>query len=314
LAATALRRLPFGRFRAANWLVRMRRRCSPRAPDMVWTTLKTPAGAAKLACDLRDSISREIFFNGVYEPLEVTILTSVLTSGMRFVDVGANCGFFSLLAAGHVGTRGRVLAFEPDPRLYEVLVRAVEENRLPQVTVLPLAATEHPGQLVLMGFEECDGNFGISRVAAARAGDDRRSFSVAARPLDDVLTEQRMPEVDLLKIDIEGYEGFALAGLSRGLAEGRVHRLLIEFHPAELAAHGHKCEDLALHLKQHGYKGWLIDHSATAYRAAVYGRARPADLIRPFCGDLTGWPHTFWVRTDIDWSPEMTYTTSVIAD
>jgi hypothetical protein len=123
LAAAGVRRLPFGRIRSANWIAEVRRRYARRSSEVVWTRLTAPRGHAWLTCDLRDAMSREIFFNGVFEPVEVTILQNVLRPEMRFVDVGANRGFFSILASVAVGPRGRVLALEPDPRLYDVLVQ-----------------------------------------------------------------------------------------------------------------------------------------------------------------------------------------------
>jgi FkbM family methyltransferase len=249
-------------------------------------------------------MSREIFFNGVFEPVEVSILQNVLRPGMRFVDVGANRGYFSILAAVAVGPTGRVLALEPDPRLYDVLVQALAQSRLSQVTALPIAAAARSASVNLLGFEEGGGNFGVSRISDSASG-DATIFTVAARALDDVLDEYELPEIDLLKMDIEGYEGFALSGLTRALTEKRVHRLLIEFHPSDLASHGHETRTLVEQLADSGYMGWQIDHSAQAYRAAAYGRRVLQDFVRPLfpSDDLGRWPHTFWVRRDLGWSP-----------
>jgi FkbM family methyltransferase len=307
LSALGVRRLPFGRFRAAEWIVRARRHCHRRAADVVWGRLPASAGGgARLACDLRESISREVFFNGVYEPLEVRILLSILRPGMCFVDVGANRGYFTLLAAVRVGRSGRVMALEPDPRMYEALAGAVRENGLGQVTALPYAAGESSGHAALIGFDESNGNFGTSRVADSADGPGEQ-FSVTVRPLDDVLAEQGWKDVDLIKMDIEGYEGFALRGFTTMLANNRVGRLLVEFHPEQLLRHGHDAKRVMARLAAYGYKGWFLDHSARAYRAAAYGRHRMRDFVRPLdpAEDLGRWPHTLWVRRDVDWSPDL---------
>jgi Methyltransferase FkbM domain len=172
------------------------------------------------------------------------------------------------------------------------------------VTPLPIAAAASSASVTLLGFEESCGNFGVSKVAGSLT-EDGVPFSVPARTLDDVLDEHGLSEVDLLKMDIEGYEGFALAGLNRTLTENRVHRLLIEFHPADLATHGHEVKTLIARLADFGYTGWQIDHSAEAYRAAAYGRRMLQDFVRPLMpsDDLGRWPHTFWVHRGLEWSP-----------
>jgi FkbM family methyltransferase len=250
-------------------------------------------------------MSREIFFGGTYEPLEQQILASVLRPGMHFIDVGANRGYFTLFAADLVGAAGRVLALEPDPRMYDLLVRAVRKSNLAHVTTLPLAAGAISGTAALVGFAEGDGNFGVSKLAGG-GHSDCEQFSVTVRRLDDILAEERLEDVDLLKMDIEGYEGFAIAGLGKALTDRRIDRLLVEFHPAELVPHGQSADDIMKTLGEFGYRGWSIDHSAGAYRAAAYGRGRLREFVRPIAvgKDLGRWPHTFWVRHGIDWSPD----------
>src|SRR5262249_47136124 len=88
--ASGVRRLPLARFRAAEWIAKVRCRLGRRSSELVWARVTTPSGDLWLACDLRDVMSREVLFNGVYEPVEARILTTVLRPGMRFVDVGAN--------------------------------------------------------------------------------------------------------------------------------------------------------------------------------------------------------------------------------
>lgn len=304
--ASGVRRLPFARFRVAKWVADVRCRFGRRNSELVWGRVATPSGDAWLACDLRDGISREVLFNGVYEPLEAYILATVLRPGMRFVDVGANRGYFTLLAAGLVGPTGRVLALEPDPRLLEVLLLSVTKSRLPQVVTLPVAAGASSHDVALLGFDEASGNFGVSRVVAPTG--DGSTFSVPARPLDEVLADQGMDEVDLLKMDIEGYEGFALAGLARGLSGHRVHRLLLELHPIALAEYGHSIQDLIATLRAHGYQGWHLDHSTQGYRAAAYSRGRLSDLVTPLTSDhIEGqWPHTFWTAPGVAWGNRAT--------
>ena len=76
-------------------------------------------GGFTFECDLRDAISREVCFTGRYEPLETLLVQSTLRPGMTFVDVGANWGYFTLVASHLVGSSGLVVSLEPDPRLFQ---------------------------------------------------------------------------------------------------------------------------------------------------------------------------------------------------
>src|SRR5262245_56723365 len=114
LAARVIRRLPAGRYRAMNQIHRL-------SQSAFWMRSPKRLGGWSFQCDLRDSIAREVCFTGRYEPQETALVQAILKPGMSFVDVGANWGYFTLLAAHKVGVKGRVVSLEPDPRLFPVL-------------------------------------------------------------------------------------------------------------------------------------------------------------------------------------------------
>lgn len=114
--------LPAGRYRLTHWLRRY-------APPEFLMPMRTELGGYTFVCNLRDSISREVCFTGYYEPQETALVRSILRPGMNFVDVGANWGYFTLLAASLVGERGRVLSLEPDPRLFRKLSGNITRSR-----------------------------------------------------------------------------------------------------------------------------------------------------------------------------------------
>jgi FkbM family methyltransferase len=253
-------------------------------------------GAGTYLCDLRDDIAREVCFTGLYGPQETALVRALLAPGDTFVDVGANWGYFTLLAASLVGEGGRVLALEPDPRLFPVLEANAARNGLRQVTLRQLAASREPGILALAGFDEAAGNFGVSRIVSDAAADGR-TFRVRADALDRILDEEGIRRVDLLKMDIEGAEGAALAGLDGSLRAARVARLLVELHPAELAEQGASVEALAEGLRSAGYTGYTVRHDPGVTRSAAYGRVRGlGELLRPLRpGEaLDAWPHQLW--------------------
>ena len=293
--AAIIRRLPAGRYRAMNWL------CRRPSPVFVMRMLEE-LGGYSFTCDLRDSISREVCFAGRYEPQETALVRAILRPGMTFVDVGANWGYFTLLAAHLVGTGGRVVSLEPDPRLFRMLHENVVRNSLTRVTALQVAAAAEAGTLTLAGYNESDGNFGISRVVSG-GQEMPGTFQVAARSLDALFDELGVRDIDLLKMDIEGAEGFALPGSAKSLANRGIHRLLLELHPARLAEHGHSAQDIIQHLLGVGYRAWTVDHSHAGSRRAVYARRlNPRTLLRPLNthASLDDWPHLLWTMPGME--------------
>ena len=296
LSAAVVRRLPMGRYRAMNRLCRMK-----PSPAFL-ARMPADLGGSQFVCDLRDSISREVCFTGRYEAQETALLNATLRPGMTFVDVGANWGYFTLIAAHLVGSEGRVLSLEPDPRLFTRLSECVERNGLSQVSPLQIAAAAEAGTLNLSGYDESSDNFGLSRIAGA----DNASgveFAIAARPVDDVLAEAGVDSVDLLKMDIEGYEGFALAGMERALREHRIKRIILELHPGQMVEHGHNPNGVIAQLTVNGYQAARIDHSPAAFRRAAYARTpQPADFLVPLAANepLDLWPHLFLTAPGVE--------------
>src|ERR1700730_3314616 len=89
----------------------------------------------QIKLDLSDYIQRSIYLS-VFEPHESAQVKQYLKEGMTLVDVGANVGYYTLLAASLVGRRGRVLAFEPSPYAFERLVETIRRNNLSQVCAI----------------------------------------------------------------------------------------------------------------------------------------------------------------------------------
>jgi len=246
-------------------------------------------------CDLRNSLAREVFFLGSYEPQETLLLPALLREGDTCVDVGAHWGYFSLIAGARVGPSGRVLAVEADPRVFAILNRTVSLNPGLNVEALHVAAAAEPGTLVLNGYDERGDNWGISSIATPQGG---ATFEVRAEPLDELLDRNRVREVGLLKMDIEGAEVLALRGCERTFWEGRIRNLLLELHPPQLAALGSSVGEVLARLRAFRFHLWAVDHSLGTSRAAAYGRVQdPRALLKPLQDDaLDSWPHVLASR------------------
>jgi FkbM family methyltransferase len=191
-----------------------------------------------------------------------------------------------------------VLSLEPHPRLSSMLAENVATNGLSQVEVLPLAAAARAGAHAFVGFDEHDGNWGVSRAAR---GLEFADFESATAALDDLLDERGIVSVDLVKIDIEGGEADALAGMVRGMTRRRYRNVLLECHPAELTALGVTLEECLAPFSRAGYRGWHIDHSPAMHRRAAAGAVAVSELLAPIDLARLGadpWPHLLWVAPD----------------
>jgi FkbM family methyltransferase len=249
----------------------------------------------RFSCDLRNSLAREVFFLGSYEPQETLLLPALLRKGDACVDVGAHWGYFSLIAAARVGPSGRVLAVEADPRIFATLERTLSLNPELKVEAVHIAASDEPGTLLLNGYDERGDNWGISSVVTPQGG---TTFEVEAQSLDLLLETHRVSDVALLKMDIEGAEVLALRGCERALREQRIRNLLLELHPPQIAALNSSIGEVVGMLRGRGYHLWAVDHSLATSRAAAYGRVQdPNGLLKPLLDEsLDSWPHVLASR------------------
>ena len=160
-----------------------------------------------------------------YEPHLTRKLDAILERGSVFVDVGANIGFFTMLAASRVGPEGRVHAFEARSDNVALLRRSLAENGFENVDVHECAVSDRAGSLAFFASGTWYSNGRI--VADAEAGSERLP-RVPAVALDQALAD--LPRIDVVKMDIEGAEARALAGMREILARHRPV-LVTEFSP-----------------------------------------------------------------------------------
>jgi FkbM family methyltransferase len=150
-----------------------------------------------------------------YEPFTRTVLEELTRSQDVFIDVGANAGLFSLVAA-RLNPRLRGISFEPNPRMFELLSRNKQLNALSNLTVEPVALSNREGEGRLF--------LNSSDMSASLTPDFQSSFnpvtgsvSVRTTTLDKYLEEHAIEGSLVLKVDVEGHEREFLDGAQRTL-------------------------------------------------------------------------------------------------
>jgi len=131
-----------------------------------------------------------------------------LREGDVFIDVGAHIGKYTIPAARAVGGKGLVIAIEPHPENYRVLIRNIKANNLNNVIALNVAAWSGERKLKLF-----IGDSGSRHSVKKDFG--RGYIEVPARALDSILNELKVENVDLIKIDVEGRSSRFLKGWRR---------------------------------------------------------------------------------------------------
>lgn len=191
------------------------------------------------------------FAEGVLpEPGTIAVVDSVLTPGACFVDVGANVGMFTLIAAQRVGANGRIIAVEPTPGTARLLRDMCLTNGISGIVdVVEAAAGRGSGRARLNVKVPC-GHNSLIQLEGSTAGVD-----VAVRSLDDIVGQGR---VDMVKLDVEGYELEALAGMGQLLRRNRDMVLIVEFGPSHLERAGIAIADWFQAFRDHGLEIWEI--------------------------------------------------------
>jgi FkbM family methyltransferase len=184
---------------------------------------------------------------GVYENTETRFFKSVCKPGMTFLDVGANIGLYTALALPRIGSTGRVVALEPDRESFEYLRKTVNANHTDNVTCVRKAAADYSGVMKLFISET---NRGDNRLYDNELSTG--SYDVEVTTLDLLLKELEINAVDLVKIDVQGFEGRVLRGMRETIARSPNLTILMEFWPHGLQRAGTEPAELIAELKEMG--------------------------------------------------------------
>ena len=159
----------------------------------------------RIGFDGASYIGRFLDYRGIFEEAIIGKLASVLQPGATFVDIGANIGLHSLVAAHKVGPTGRVLAVEPQRSVYERLEANITLNNFAQIHAVNLAVGVTESELPL--YQLSESNDGLATLSLAPGEHSSGAETVRVEPLDKLL-QREFGEVPIqaIKVDVEGAE------------------------------------------------------------------------------------------------------------
>jgi len=169
-------------------------------------------------------IERKLFLTGTYEKGLLRILEKLVQPGDIIVDAGANIGLITIFCAIRAGKSGMVLSFEPHPETFPLLQKNIAVNRLSQIKVFDKALGSVAGTAKI--YSNLQINRGAASLVEFQA--DSPSFDISVLSLDDVLRELNISQLNLLKIDVEGFEMEVLKGAVGILSKENAPVLVVE--------------------------------------------------------------------------------------
>lgn len=227
-----------------------------RAPTRVWGFVVMPP-----TLDRRLALLAHHW--GLLGQDERLFLERCLSPRSVSIDVGANLGLYSLLAA-RLSPQGSVFALEPDPDLHRCVEQNAVANGLRNIQAIRCAASDRPGRL---RFAPGTFNRGNNRVQGYAWNPGLPGLEVPANRLDDLIPATA---IDLLKVDVQGWEIPALRGAKRILSGNPDLVVMVEFWPFGLRAAGFEPAQLLGLLQRHGFH---IRHLGKKGRAETFTRA-----------------------------------------
>lgn len=235
--------------RSALWFVHKRISTKP------WHV--TVYGGMKFACHPESLMAEHLLYRSEYfDYHEMRFIHDYLKPGDCFLDVGANIGLYTLLAASRV-EGGPIFSVEPHPANLKLLRENLEANHLTNVQVLAVAAGDGDGEVILSDVDVYAG------VAPDQSEPGQRP-RVPVRRLDALLGGHSPA---IAKVDVEGYEWGVFRGLSETIATGRLPIVLFELI-GHMTRYGHDEKEFCAWWRELGYRLATYDHEARRFTFA----------------------------------------------
>lgn len=204
-----------------------------------------------------DVIAPEILAYGFHEEYETELFKKIIKPSMVVVDIGANIGYYSLIAAKLVGESGKVYTFEPDPINYRLLLANIKANRFTNIIPIERLVSNKSGKTKLFLDK---GNWGAHTLCEKNIQTTSNGcIEIEAVTLDDFFKDRKIGRADFIKMDVQGSEGLVVEKSFETLRHNDL-TILMEFWPSGLRNLGTNPLRLLQHLRQLGYFIKVILH------------------------------------------------------
>jgi FkbM family methyltransferase len=205
----------------------------------------------KLNLNIKSKFS-EILVHGPFELEEQCFLKYFLKRNGVFIDVGSNIGLFSLIASKRVGKKGKVYSFEPTPETFKWLQLNISVNRIKNIYASNIAVSNNSGkqEFKISG----DGYDAWNSFGIPSEGKVIEKIQVNTITFDDFICLNNLERIDLIKIDVEGWEINVLKGGKKYFNKCTSAAILIEFTDINLQNAGFSSTELYNLLISYGYK------------------------------------------------------------
>lgn len=201
----------------------------------------------------------------VHEEETTSLFRRIVKQGDVVLDLGANIGYFTIIAAKAVGTSGKVFSFEPEPTNFKYLSKNIEVNGLSNATPFRKAVSEKAGTGELFVCDYDSGHHTINQFDGIRAYSRGRHSEVHSIPIElvaiDEFLRDKTDRVDVIKMDVEGAEALALKGMRSTIQQNSHIKIIVEFFPLLMKNMGSSPEDFATSLlNDFGFSVYAIGH------------------------------------------------------
>jgi len=188
--------------------------------------------STKLSVDPISAYGLRLIKNNEYERILLDEILKTLNNGSTFVDLGANEGFFSIIASSKCGNDGNIIAIEPQQSMVEVINTNINLNGINNITIIKKGVSNVLGKSRIINYPSI--NTGASRIGSSWRYRLYKSEEIELDTLDNILSSCNVNIVDAIKIDIEGYEYNALMSANDLLNRKLIKNLFVEIHPQYL--------------------------------------------------------------------------------
>ena len=223
IAATEHKRIRF--YQAGIRRLPFKNRAALALGLLLGRRIKAVVNQATVRLDLREAIQRQMFL-GTYEPTQTEWFKRCLGPGDTIVDVGASFGYYTTLGASLVGPAGKVFAFEPSPIASATIEDTIKDSMMRNAVLTRAAVGKENGNASLF----LPTGRKLHSPSILQGGPGFVPIQVPVVALDHFEPLQNVPQVQLVKIDVEGYEPDVLHGMENLIKARRIKNIICEFN------------------------------------------------------------------------------------